>query len=166
MDGDGEGEQTIAAHRRLCADALVLRLGRWLRFIGFDVITPDASDDVALIQAARDAGALLLTRDRGICARKGVDAMYIESDELEEQLRQVVGALGRPSGDSAMSRCSLCNTVLGTVARGDLGGLDLAEQPPEKVLEEYDEFWHCLSCRKLYWRGSHYDKILKTIAGL
>jgi len=166
MDGDVKGEQTLAAHRRLCADAMVLRLGRWLRFLGFDVITPDASDDVALIQAARDAGALLLTRDRGICARKGVEAMYIESDELEEQLRQVVGALGRPSGDSAMSRCSLCNTVLGTVARGDLGGLDLAEQPPEKVLEEYDEFWHCPSCRKLYWRGSHYDKILRTIAGL
>jgi uncharacterized protein with PIN domain len=151
---------------RLCADRMLMRLGRWLRFLGYDVLIPEEMDDAELIAEARGAGALLLTRDQGIVARKGVDALLVESVGLEDQLRQVVTALGMPEGEAAMSRCSLCNTVLDTVPSGGVGELDLADEPPENVLVEYDEFWHCPACRKLYWRGSHYDRILKTIDDL
>ena len=123
-------------------------------------------DDAELIRESREAGALLLTRDKGIMARKGVDALYVESDELEKQLWQVVGALGMPGGGEVMSRCSLCNTPLEEARRDDLAGAELADEVPLRILEEYGEFWYCSKCKKAYWRGSHFDRIMKTIEEL
>jgi uncharacterized protein with PIN domain len=37
---------------------------------------------------------------------------------------------------------------------------------PDDTLNYYHEFWKCSGCGKIYWEGSHFEKILKWIERL
>jgi len=49
---------------RFAADAMLGRLGRWLRVLGFDTSYDAALDDAALVRLAHEEARILLTRDR------------------------------------------------------------------------------------------------------
>lgn len=35
-----------------------------------------------------------------------------------------------------------------------------------KTKEYYDEFYRCISCEKIYWKGSHYENMIKFIENI
>ena len=40
----------------------------------------------------------------------------------------------------------------------------IAAQISLKTKENHDEFRQCLDCGKIYWKGSHYEKMVQFIA--
>ncbi len=48
----------------------------------------------------------------------------------------------------------LCNGILEPVAKSEI----LHRLEP-KTRRYYQEFHHCTDCDRLYWQGSHYEKI-------
>jgi uncharacterized protein len=52
------------------------------------------------------------------------------------------------------SRCLNCN---GTVEPASAESV--ARLIPEKTREFFVEFYRCASCGKVYWRGSHFEKL-------
>ncbi|MEN3034731.1 MAG: Mut7-C RNAse domain-containing protein [Candidatus Methanosuratincola sp.] len=136
---------------RFVADAMLGKLARWLRIIGYDTeYLPSAGDD-ELISAAEGGGRLLLTRDSELfrrAARRGVPAILIKSTTIVGELSEIARTLGlRPSGET---RCPLCNELL--VERRDGHGV------PAK-----GEVWECPRCGKFYWHGTHWLKINETL---
>jgi len=131
-------------------------LARWLRFFGFDsVFLEPGPEDRVLAELARAEGRWLLTRDREL-ASAGPKTMLVRSDGLEDQLVEVFGRLDlRPHATLENARCSECNGELVDVAREDV-----AEVAPPHVLETAPRFRRCAGCRRVYWPGSHGDKIL------
>ncbi|RME40127.1 MAG: hypothetical protein D6793_00070, partial [Thermoflexia bacterium] len=75
---------------RFLADGMLGRLARWLRLLGYDTAYENHADDLELARRARAEGRILLTRDRALAARKGLRALLIESEDVQEQVRQVV----------------------------------------------------------------------------
>ncbi len=144
---------------KLLCDHMLGTLAKWLRFMGYDTAYPGPLDDTALIDEARREGRVLLTRDKELASRLP-GSIRVRSDDLEEQIREVASTLGLRVTDP-LSRCSLCNTVLVPARREDLGA-----QVPEGVLARHDRFWRCPSCHRVYWQGSHWDRMVERLSRL
>ena len=141
---------------KLLADRMLGTLAKWLRLLGFDTAFPEECDDDVLLATANAEARTILTRDKELAARAGsrsIDAVLLESVELEEQLDEVLIDLCLQV-EKPLSRCALCNSELDciekAVARKDL---------PEAVLFGHDNIWHCDHCKKHYWEGSHWENM-------
>jgi len=141
---------------KFVADIMLGRLARWMRLLGFDVLYPDTSDDKELLKFADER--IILTRDKDLGKKKNV--LLIKSVNVNEQLKQVVNELNlkisRP-----LSRCSVCNQILAEVEKSSVKAL-----VPERIYNNHDTFWRCPDCNRIYWKGSHYDKIMDTVSRL
>jgi uncharacterized protein with PIN domain len=146
-------EQVIA----LLADGMLGRLAKWLRLLGYDTEYDNKASDLELARRARSEGRILLTRDRELAARRGLRTILIESQVLEEQVRQVEEELGPPP-DSALTRCSVCNVVLTPAEREEV-----SDKVPPYVLRTQEEFRVCSSCGRVYWPGSHLAQITRQL---
>jgi uncharacterized protein with PIN domain len=123
-------------------DAMLGKLGRWLRILGYDTLVADkCTSDTTILLICRIDNRYLLTRDKEL-GRYGV---YIDSQNLAEQLSQVFSLFNLKIKSP---RCPLCNSEL---------------VPAEHPLGFKNTF-QCLLCGKYYWRGSHWKRIMKTIS--
>ncbi len=133
------------------------RLSRWLRILGYDTTFDSQADDWALLRRARAEERLLLTRDRQLAARRGASALLIESEELTAQVRQVVAAVG-PSPEGAFARCPACNGRLTPLSRHEA-----RDRVPPHVHRTQQEFRLCVDCDRVYWRGTHWERMTKVL---
>ena len=131
-------------------------LARWLRFMGYDTAYPEPGPDRDLIERVHLENRILLTRDKELAGRVA-DAIQVRSDNLEEQIREVATALSLRLVDP-MSRCSVCNELLVQTSVEDVSDL-----VPEGVRFRHQMFWRCPSCRRVYWQGSHWDKMVARL---
>jgi uncharacterized protein with PIN domain len=136
------------------------RLAIWLRLLGYDTAySSDAADD-AVARLARAEDRILLTRDVELTRRRGLRFLLIESDKVEQQVRQVFEAF-RLSADNAFSRCAECNEPLQVVAKDDV-----KDAVPPYVFSTHERFLRCPRCRRVYWRGTHWAHIQELIQDL
>lgn len=153
------------AEPRFITDRMLGTLTRYLRFMGYDTSSANcleagnAREDTLLLELAEQEGRVLLTRDAEL-ARRGKDrAVYIKSEEVMEQVRQLI-TRGLIQKRLRLSRCSLCNTLLREASTCEIGQ---AEYAP-KDWRDLHFFW-CEKCRKLYWNGSHGKQLEGRILG-
>lgn len=145
----------------LC-DAMLGSLARWLRFFGYDTVFPaPGPEDDALLARAREEGRWLLTRDR-VLASRGPRTVMLRGASLEDQLVEVFSRLGlRPEAGLTNARCSECNGRLEVISR------DLAEPAvPPHVLATAPRFHRCVGCGRVYWPGSHSERIVARLKGV
>ena len=135
---------------RFVVDGMLGSLARWLRILGYDTDYVNQRDDPELVRIARAENRVLLTRDRELAARRGVKALLVESQTLDDQLAQVTAAFPPPPA-SHPGRCSVCNTVLVEATPAEV-----AHRVPRYVLKRHHQFMHCPGCDRVYWRGSHW----------
>ncbi|NLA37912.1 MAG: hypothetical protein GX882_00715 [Methanomicrobiales archaeon] len=154
---------TEQAPQRFLTDRMLGTLTRYLRFMGYDTMSANslspgnAREDTLLLDIASKDNRILLTRDRELARRGGAQAVYIASEEVMEQVRQVAG-LGLIEPGIRMNRCSLCNTRLRPATAREIREAHYAPRP-----ESGKEFTWCPICRKLYWMGSHSDNLEKRL---
>lgn len=146
---------------RFLADAMLGRLARWLRILGYDAeYFPGEDDD--LLRLARREGRVLLTRDTRLLRRRPLPPhLFIQSDHVMEQLRQVVTALRLNPTAPPARRCVCCNAVLEPRPKAEVFGL-----VPEFVWSQHETFWACPACQRIYWAGSHRQRMEEAIKTL
>ena len=144
----------------LLADCMLGRLAKWLRLLGYDTAYENDAADHELARRARAEGRVLLTRDQELSERRGLRTLLIQSQELEQQVREVHDALGPPA-DPSLSRCSLCNVALEDISRDDA-----ADRVPQHVLNTQTEFRRCPQCGRVYWPGSHVETMEEQLEGV
>ncbi len=144
---------------RLLADCMLGRLAKWLRLIGYDTAYENDATDHELARRARVEGRVLLTRDQQLSDRRGLETLFIQSQQLEEQVQEVHDALGPPV-DSSFSRCSICNVVL-----EDVNAEDVVDRVPRYVLKTHVTFRRCPDCGRVYWSGSHVEAMEEQLEG-
>jgi hypothetical protein len=144
----------------LLLDGMLGRLAKWLRLLGYDTAYEKHADDLHLARRARAEDRVLLTRDGELSRRPGLRTLLIESEELEAQLRQVQEALGPPP-DSALTRCSVCNTPIRPVSPDEL-----VDRVPPYVLQTQETFYECPTCDRVYWAGTHLEHMRRQMEGV
>ena len=148
---------------RFIVDANVGRLARWLRIMGYDALFVPGIEDAELVRLALRERRAIITRDRLVMRRRAIafgplSALLVGSDRLVEQLRQVIEAFGLDAS-GGFSRCVECNEALQAVEREEAHG-----RVPAYVYETQDTFVECPSCRRLYWRGTHWHNMVRELA--
>lgn len=148
---------------KLIADAMLGALARWLRALDLDVAYDPAIDDPELVERAVAEGRVILTRDRRLTERRlARNHLLIRSEVVEEQLRQVLEELGiRPDPRRRLSRCLRCNAPL-----EDLDPEAARARVPPWVAKTHEEFRGCPHCGRIYWRGTHVDRMSKVLEDL
>ena len=144
------------------ADAMLGSLARWMRALGFDVEYDRAIDDRVLVRRALSQGRIVLTRDKQLAGRRALRGRvrFIESDRLEEQLKQVVERYPIGVGGS-FTRCLRCNALLQDIDREEVKG-----RVPAYVFETEKRFRKCGPCGKIYWPGTHRAHMIGEIKRL
>jgi uncharacterized protein with PIN domain len=140
---------------RFVLDVHLGRLARQLRMFGFDALYERdyADDQIAQISATRNR--IVLTRDLPLLKRNLVKWGYwLRSQVAEEQLLEVFRQFGLPETIRAFYRCIDCNGIIGQVSREAV-----IHQLQPLTLTNFHDFYQCSSCQKVYWKGSHYDKM-------
>jgi uncharacterized protein with PIN domain len=139
------------------ADNMLGTLAKWLRVAGADCEYAQGMDDDRLLQVAR-SGRTVLTRDKLLAQRCGEGGLYVPSDDLEEQLVQVMRAFPILLEGEPLSRCLVCNVPVEAARPTEVEG-----SVPASVIERHDEFLRCPGCGRAYWKGSHVEDMLARL---
>ena len=136
---------------RFAADAMLGRLARWLRVLGYDTWYDIGVADPVLVQVAADEDRVLLTRDRHLLRElRPQRALEVRQDDPLGQLHDVVRALALPPPPELFTRCMLCNALL-----VELAGEEARPLLPAGVQDIPGPVRRCPRCARLYWDGSH-----------
>jgi uncharacterized protein with PIN domain len=149
---------------RMIADAMLGKLARWLRVLGYDVAYEKKIGDDRLIERARAENRLVLTRDTHLFRCRWsppIPMILVEDDRLPQQLRQISARLGLSGEDRLLSRCLECNVPLIAVLKQSL-----RLRVPEYVYRTQNRFSQCPSCYRIYWPGTHWGKIRSRLQAL
>ena len=138
----------------------------WLRVTGCDVEYFPEVGDAELVERGERSGRLILTRDTLLVRRRKArnNCFLVEGDHFRDQLRQVVRAFDLEPFGGFLTRCLECNALLHGIDR------ESAEsRVPPYVFATHGIFRECASCGRLYWGGTHRERMedeLRTILGL
>ena len=144
-------------------DVNVGRLAKWLRAMGYDALFIPNVDDGDLVKTARREERIILTKDRRLRERRLVTTgelkvLLVQGDRPMEQLRYVADELGLKPSDGFL-RCIECNS--------ELHGVDkkrVVDRVPPFVFRTQELFKECLTCHKVYWRGTHWHNMKREMA--
>jgi len=142
---------------RLLVDAMLGRLARWLRLMGYDAAYWRDGSDEALIAAAQAEDRLIVTRDHALAGRRGVCAVLIAAEGLDEQIAEARTALG--GAPAPFTRCSACGGEL-----TDLPCEVARDLVPPYVWQTQTQFSRCAICGRVYWRGTHWPALQRRLA--
>lgn len=147
---------------RFVADANVGQLARHLRLLGLDVVyRSDIEDDEVASIASRDE-RVVLTRDRALLQRRIIShGCFVRAHEPRAQTREILARLDLHHELRPFSRCLRCNGQLVEVEKEAV--LDQLE-PKTRLF--YTRFRRCPECGRVYWRGSHFERMERLCAEL
>lgn len=147
---------------RFIADTHLGKLARYLRMCGFDTLYGNDYSDEEIIIIAGDEQRVILTRDRDLLKNKRALRGYcLRSEKCLDQLKEVIVRLDLKNSVKLFRRCLECNVPVVAVAKQDI----IARLQP-KTVRYFEEFHLCPSCRRIYWKGSHYDMMMSALGSV
>jgi len=147
---------------RFVADAHLGGLAHLLRMTGFDTLYDNGFQDDEIERIARDEGRIVLTRDRDLLKRGGIThGCYVRALRSAEQLREVFDRLDLARSARPFTLCLHCNAPLHAIDKA----LAAPSLPP-KVNERYERFSTCDVCRRIFWEGTHWQRMRAMVDGL
>jgi len=155
----GNGVEIAEQAPRFAADRMLIRLARWLRLMGADVICDPALSGAEILRLAREQGRPLLTRDKRL--RTAADVLYVEGHLFRDQIREVLERYPFDPRRFAFTRCSSCNLILKQVPRAAV-----ARRVPPFIYATHEKFAVCEQCNRVHWDASHVERAMREIEAL
>lgn len=156
----------MGAGLKFMVDANVGKLARWLRMTGCDAVFFRDGEDAEMISTALKEGRVIITRDGHIAERRVATSgrlrvVLVTGDQPERQMRQVISDLGLDGHFEPFIRCLECNQPLEAGLKEAVKG-----RVPPYVYRTQANFLECTTCRRIYWRGSHWEAMRRQLRGL
>ena len=151
-----------ATQPRFVADVMLGRLAKWLRIAGFDVLYSNRYTDEELVSLSTREDRILLSRDTRLLVRRSVrEFIFLESEKIQEQIKQIFRATATTVIPGLLTRCLACNELLSEIARENA-----RDRVPPFVFQTQLHFKFCPRCRKIYWAGTHRQSVLRILEKL
>ena len=141
-------------------DVNVGRLAGLLRMAGIDAeaVVPGTAGDDPLQRAVRER-RILLTRNRDLLRHRIlVFGRLIRSQDPNTQLGEIIHLYHLQDDLRPFNRCIACNGLLSEVDKAAI--LDRLLPLTKKY---FDRFKECPGCGKIYWHGSHHEKMTEKL---
>ncbi len=159
-------EVGLISNPKFIVDNNAGKLAKWLRMMGYDTLFFTGDDDWQMIVTALNEGRVILTRDtqimrRGVIASGRLKAILVQSENSEEQKRQVVETLNLDCQSGLFTICLECNQPLEERTRQQVKG-----RVPPYVFQTQDQYVECPSCHRIYWKGTHWQSMTRKLERL
>lgn len=154
---------TDACPPRFLCDPSLGGLARWLRAAGYEASLAPAVPGHRLPDEALKRGLVLLTTeaevlDRRIVADGSLLVVWVPSAlTMREQLRMVMRELGLRLREP---RCMACGGAQVPTPKESV-----RPRIPPRTARWKDEYFVCAACEKLFWQGTHWERIARALAG-
>ena len=159
---NGQPLSSTPAPPRFLCDPSLGGLARWLRAAGYeaDWLRSRTQDPLA---AARERGAVLVTTDSRLAAHMAdkdgePEVLWVPSSL--RRVRQLGVVLRDLDLEPLTARCMSCGSELKAVSKQEVA----ARIPPRTALWK-DEYFLCAGCDRLYWQGTHWQRIAARLEG-
>lgn len=150
----------LSIEPRFVLDNHLGKLATYLRMMGLDALYDKDFQDESLAEIAVGEERILLTRDRQLLMRKVIRWGYWARSQHPEQQLMEIGRKFLIFGQAnPFHRCLRCNTRLQEIAKDEI--LYRLEPLTKKY---FHDFRICPTCSRIYWKGSHYDRMQRLIA--
>jgi uncharacterized protein len=147
---------------RFVADVHLGALARRLRLLGFDTLYERQCDDARLAALSASERRILLTRDVGLLKHGIVTrGHWVRATDPQRQIEEVVRAFSAERDLEPFTRCMVCNGELRPIERATVAG-----RVPPRVYARFRRFMECAGCGRIYWRGSHYERLVELARDL
>jgi uncharacterized protein len=138
------------------------KLATYLRLLGFDALYSPTYHDEQLVSISTTERRILLSKDRILLGDPRLErAATVRADSPESQLREVVHGFNLEVLIRPFTRCLVCNTLLVSVGKNEI-----LDSIPPHVRETRDRFTQCPDCKRIFWEGSHYNRMVKFISSI
>jgi len=149
----------IAGNITFAAEKPLGKLAKWLRILGFDTVYEQDVSSGKFIHPGYQGRILLTRRSRFRDTNASRKLIFIHSNRIVEQLKEVIQSLGLAKENvQPFSRCIRCNTPIEQVEKAHL-----MAKVPDYIWETQNTFRICSRCRRIYWPGSHTKRTLEMI---
>jgi hypothetical protein len=144
-------------------DSMLGNIAKKLRLLGYDSEYFSNSEDRELIQKAENEKRILITKDVPLsekAKKQKISVIYIKNNEEVEQLVQIFKnlKLSKVSVSGNTSRCTECNGELKNIDKNNV-----INKVPDSILEKIKDFWECSNCKKIYWEGTHIERLQRFV---
>lgn len=147
---------------RFVLDIHLGKLATSLRLLGFDTLYRNDYEDEKLAEISYSQARILLTRDKGLLMRSLVTyGYYVRNTNPQQQIVEVLQRYDLFKLVSPFKRCLRCNGLLEPVDKQSI-----VDKLPETVRSQVDVFQRCQDCARIYWKGSHYERLQQFIDGV
>ncbi len=149
---------------RFLVDGMLGGLARWLRILGYDARYDANEKDNDLLRIAHEENMILLTRDEELYQRaivRKIQSALVIGETEEARLAQIASTFGvHLDVDMTETKCPECGSDLKQTPKSDV-----ADEVPQESLKLYEQYWKCTNqnCGKVYWVGSHWNRIRQTL---
>jgi len=148
--------------KRFVVDVNIGRLAKLLRMLGIDCAYNWRWNDDKIVEVARKERRIVLTRDMELLKRKDIIwGRFIRSIYPGDQLQEVCSFFGLNGPFNILSRCLVCNEPLVSVEKDKI-----IHRLEPKTKKYYFQFAICPRCNRIYWPGSHFEKMRRYISSL
>lgn len=145
---------------RFVADCHLGGLARLLRMAGFDTLFRNDFADPELAAISIDEQRILLTRDRELLKLRGIThGCYVHALKPVRQFQEIVARLDLRGAFHPFSLCLECNAPLRPIDKAQI-----LERLPPAVRAQHEHFLTCERCRRLYWQGTHWQRMRALLA--
>ena len=145
---------------RFVADCHLGGLARLLRMAGFDTLFRNDFADPELAAISIGERRILLTRDRELLKLRGIThGCYVHALKPVRQFQELVQRLDLQDRFRPFSRCLECNAPLRPIDKPLI-----ADRLPPAVREHQQHFFTCDQCRRIYWQGTHWQRMRTLLA--
>lgn len=140
---------------KFVADNHLGRLARHMRLFGFDTFYNKDLSSGQLIELSEAQGRVLLTKNRRLLEKGRLTrVVVVEGADVKAQLNSIFQRLDLYGAARPFSRCMCCNATVEPVSRETV-----LHRLPEKVKAKRKTFFLCRSCNRVYWKGTHFDRM-------
>lgn len=146
---------------RFLCDEMLGGLARYLRAAGYDTRFANNGDaDRDLLRLCHAEGRCFLTQDRLIREHKAARdiAVILPQGDLDHLAMQVQARFQLDWLAHAFTRCLIDNALLQTADAAAM------QRVPADALRPDEPYLHCPACDRVYWRGTHYKRMLARLA--
>ncbi len=143
----------------LVVDSMLGSLARKLRAFGFDALYYAEGTDAGILGLSKRQRRIIVTADRGLAeaSRRADLPVLLVSGRTDGRRLSALLEIAKTEKirlEPGEPLCSVCNGRLVRVKRGE------AERfIPGSVAARHRAFHRCVTCGKVYWRGSHWKKL-------
>lgn len=138
-------------------DEMIIGLVKWLRILGFDAV------DINFVKNDKvknnlDSKYFITASKKHFEEWKSQKKVFIPFNTVSEQLNYLNKEINIFEKIKFLSRCLLCNRKFFSVDKSEI-----TNNIPQKVREKFDRYYQCPNCKRIYWEGSHVQRILDKL---